>query len=55
MGYRKKSPGRCREEAKYFEKLGYRKFKLADDIFTSDQKWARAVCDAISEAELDII
>ncbi len=55
MGYRKKSPDRCREEAKYLEKLGYREFKLADDIFTSDQKWARAVCDAISEAGLDII
>jgi hypothetical protein len=33
--------------SKYMRKLGYREFFLTDDIFTSDQKWAKKVCDAI--------
>ena len=54
-GYRKKSPERCAEEVRVLYKLGYREFKLADDIFTSDQKWAAEVCDAIHDANVDII
>ena len=41
LGYRKKSPERCAEEVKYMHKLGYKEFFLTDDIFTSDQKWAK--------------
>ena len=26
-------------------KLGFREFILADDIFTSDQNWAKEVCN----------
>lgn len=48
LGYRKKSPERCAEEVKRMYELGYREFMLADDIFTSDQKWAVKVCEAIS-------
>jgi len=55
LGYRKKSPERCADEAEYLFSLGYREFKLADDIFTSDQKWAGAVSDEISARNIDII
>jgi anaerobic magnesium-protoporphyrin IX monomethyl ester cyclase len=55
MGYRKKSPERCAEEARVLAKLGFREFKLADDIFTSDQGWASAVCDALIEADTGMI
>lgn len=55
LGYRKKSPARCAEEVKLMHRLGYREFRLADDIFTSDQKWAGAVSDAIAAADVDII
>lgn len=55
LGYRKKSPQRCVEEVRQLHKLGFREFKLADDIFTSDQGWAGAVCDAIADADIDII
>lgn len=48
QGYRKKSPERCADEYEYLYKLGFREFMLADDIFTSDQAWAVAVCDAIA-------
>jgi len=34
--------------------LGFREFMLADDIFTSDQKWARAVCEAIIATGVDM-
>jgi anaerobic magnesium-protoporphyrin IX monomethyl ester cyclase len=47
LGYRKKSPDRCAEEVKAMYKLGWREFMLADDIFSSDNRWATAVCDAI--------
>ena len=50
LGYRKKSPKRCAEEVKRMYDLGFREFLLADDIFTSDQKWAKAVCEAIIES-----
>jgi len=46
LGYRKKSPERCAEEMLYMQKLGYREVVLADDIFTSDNNWAAAVCEA---------
>jgi len=55
LGYRKKSPERCVEEVRLLRSLGYREFKLADDIFTSDQAWARSVCDAITEAKTGMI
>jgi len=50
LGYRKKSPERCVEEVKRMYELGYREFLLADDIFTSDQKWASSVCEAIIDS-----
>jgi anaerobic magnesium-protoporphyrin IX monomethyl ester cyclase len=55
LGYRKKSPERCAEEVKYLYDLGYREFMLADDIFTSDQKWAKQVCDTIYRKNVDIV
>ncbi|WIM05107.1 MAG: B12-binding domain-containing radical SAM protein [Candidatus Nitricoxidivorans perseverans] len=45
LGYRKKSPERCAEEMLYLQKLGYREALLTDDIFTSDNDWAVAVCE----------
>ncbi|MBF0146473.1 MAG: cobalamin-dependent protein [Magnetococcales bacterium] len=54
LGYRKKSPERCAEEVAYLMKLGYREFHLADDIFTSDNKWAIQVCEAIIRRNLNI-
>ena len=54
LGYRKKSPERCAEEVKLMYSLGYREFSLADDIFTSDQKWATKVCDAIYSTKVDM-
>jgi anaerobic magnesium-protoporphyrin IX monomethyl ester cyclase len=50
LGYRKKSPERCAEEARIMTRLGWREFMLADDIFTSDNKWACEVSDAIARA-----
>lgn len=47
LGYRKKSPERCAEEAERLYQLGFREFLLADDIFTSDQTWAVRVCEAL--------
>jgi len=55
QGYRKKSPKRCAEEVQKMHELGFREFMLADDIFTSDQKWARAVCDEIAALGLDMV
>lgn len=54
LGYRKKSPERCAAEVKKMYELGFREFMLADDIFTSDQKWAVAVCQAISDTGLEM-
>ena len=54
LGYRKKSPERCAAEVLEMEKLGFREFFLADDIFTSDQKWAAEVCEAISRSGADM-
>jgi anaerobic magnesium-protoporphyrin IX monomethyl ester cyclase len=34
--------------------LGFREFLLADDIFTSDNKWATAVCEAIAATNVDM-
>ena len=55
LGYRKKSPERCVEEVRLIKKLGYREFALADDIFTSDNKWAKAVAEKLIEADLDML
>ena len=55
LGYRKKSPNRCAEEVKHLHDLGYKEFMLADDIFTSDQKWAKQVCEAIYHKNVDIV
>ena len=55
LGYRKKSPERCAEEVKHLHKLGFKEFWLADDIFTSDQKWATQVCDAITRTGVDMV
>ena len=54
LGYRKKTPERCAEEVKLMYSLGYREFSLADDIFTSDQKWAKEVCESISRTKIDM-
>ena len=55
LGYRKKSPERCAEEVKYMKTLGIREFMVADDIFTSDAKWATKVSQAIAEANTGIL
>jgi len=47
LGYRKKSPERCAEEVAIAESLGYREMVIVDDIFTSDNQWAAAVCEEI--------
>jgi|TARA_B100000959_G_scaffold223349_1_gene236691 anaerobic magnesium-protoporphyrin IX monomethyl ester cyclase len=54
LGYRKKSPERCAEEVKYLSSLGFNEFWLADDIFTSDQKWAGEVSEKIIEKNVDM-
>jgi len=54
LGYRKKSPERCAEEVRQMHRLGFREFMLADDIFTSDQKWAVEVCEAIARTGVDM-
>ena len=53
-GYRKKSPERCAEEVRLMHRLGFREFMLADDIFTSDKKWAMEVCEAIIRTGVDM-
>jgi anaerobic magnesium-protoporphyrin IX monomethyl ester cyclase len=55
LGYRKKSPQRCAEEVKLMHKFGYREFALADDIFTSDNKWAKEVSEAIIATGIDML
>lgn len=52
LGYRKKSPERCAEEMAHLYRLGYREVLLTDDIFTSDQKWAKMVCEAIIKKQV---
>jgi anaerobic magnesium-protoporphyrin IX monomethyl ester cyclase len=54
LGYRKKSPERCAEEVRLMYKLGYREFALADDIFTSDRRWAQNVSEAITKTGIDM-
>lgn len=54
LGFRKKSPERCAEEARVMHRFGYREFALADDIFTSDPSWAKAVAEAIIKTGIDI-
>ena len=36
------------------QNLGFREFFLADDIFTSDQKWTAEVCEGISLSDADM-
>lgn len=50
LGYRKKSPERCAEEVLMLARLGWGEFALADDIFTTDGRWAKRVCEAIIAA-----
>lgn len=52
LGYRKKSPKRCAEEVRVMHSFGYREFALADDIFTSDPAWAKAVSAEIANTGL---
>lgn len=54
LGYRKKSPERCADELARLQELGYREVVLVDDIFTSDNKWAAEVCEAIIRRGLKI-
>jgi radical SAM superfamily enzyme YgiQ (UPF0313 family) len=54
-GYRKKSPERCAEELARVGSLGYREVVLTDDIFTSDNEWAAAVCEEIIRTEPGVI
>lgn len=46
-GYRKKSPERCAEELVKAASLGFREVVLVDDIFTTNNEWAAAVCEEI--------
>jgi anaerobic magnesium-protoporphyrin IX monomethyl ester cyclase len=55
LGYRKKSPERCAEEARAMTRLGWREFMLADDIFTSDNHWASEVAEAITAANTGVM
>jgi len=54
LGYRKKSPERCADELARLQELGYREVVLVDDIFTSDNRWAAAVCEEIIRRGVDI-
>lgn len=54
LGYRKKSPARCAEELALLQHLGYREAVITDDIFTSDNQWAAAVCEEIIRRRIDI-
>lgn len=54
LGYRKKSPARCAEEVRVMAGFGYGEFALADDIFTSDPAWAKAVSRAIIDTGVDM-
>src|SRR5215510_4956460 len=47
-GIPKKPPERCAEEVRLMHRHGYRGFALADDIFTSDNPWAKRVAEAIT-------
>jgi anaerobic magnesium-protoporphyrin IX monomethyl ester cyclase len=53
-GYRKKSPERCAEELVRIGRLGYREVVVNDDIFTSDNEWAAAVCEEIIRRRPDV-
>ena len=46
-GYRKKSPERCADELERLARLGFREVVIVDDIFTTDTRWASAVCEEI--------
>jgi radical SAM superfamily enzyme YgiQ (UPF0313 family) len=50
LGHRRKSPQRCADEVKLLYSLGFKEFAVADDIFTSNRKWAFDVCEAILDS-----
>lgn len=50
LGHRRKSPQRCADEVKLLSSLGFKEFAVADDIFTSNRKWAIDVCEAILDS-----
>jgi anaerobic magnesium-protoporphyrin IX monomethyl ester cyclase len=52
LGYRKKSPERCAQEVEQMYRLGFREFMVADDIFSSDQKWATEVSEQITSLDI---
>jgi len=55
LGYRKKSPERCAEEMLHLQSLGYREVILTDDIFTSDNHWATAVCEEMIRRKVTLL
>ena len=55
LGYRKKSAARCAAEVEYLNKLGFNEFMIADDIFTSDEKWAVSVSEKIIESGVNML
>ncbi|HRY29011.1 MAG TPA: radical SAM protein [Elusimicrobiota bacterium] len=54
LGHRKKSSKRCAEEVKTAERMGWREFVLADDIFTSNREWALSVCEELIRSETSV-
>jgi len=54
LGYRKKSPERCAQEVEQMYRLGFREFMVADDIFSSDQKWATEVSEKIASLDIEM-
>ena len=55
LGYRKKSPKRCAQEVLHLHQHGWREFGLADDIFTSDNQWAKEVCREIIKINTGVL
>jgi len=49
LGFRKKPQERCAKEVRLMRRHGYRGFALADDIFTSDNPWAKRVAERSPE------
>ena len=55
LGYRKKSPERCAAEMEELKRLGFREAILADDIFTSDNAWAKRVCEEFVRRDIGML
>ncbi|MEL7209310.1 MAG: radical SAM protein [Actinomycetota bacterium] len=49
-----KSPERCADELERIASLGYREVVVNDDIFTTDNNWASAVCEEIIRRGIDV-